>query len=257
MSLVLSVCNHRPSYRLCLCISPRLIIIPYIFIDLVIYSSPVTQHTHTYTHNYLFFPLSIFETPSYFAFTVSSPLVHRETDPNSMCSLNVAPSGRAGDDVCVVPLWPGHWGWGLIRAQSLPGPRSVASLRCPSMRRQHAILALRFLFFFFTPPPPSLRLSLQGWPRPTRSMGRRGRVLEPRDHGMVKGSGRGGRHMSVCLAVCLLKPFGSFFPFQFDFKEKKKKQSPGASWAMCNISVHQEKERAEQWCNDTQKKKET
>lgn len=78
-------------------------IIPYIFIDLVIYSSSITQHTHTYTPRYFF--LSIFETPSYFAFTVPSLHVHRETDPNIMGLLNVPPSGRTDADIHVVPLW--------------------------------------------------------------------------------------------------------------------------------------------------------
>lgn len=67
-----SVCNHHPS-ELC-------IIKPYIFIELVIYSSSITQHAHTHTNTFF---LSIFETPSHFAFTVSSLLVHQETDPQT------------------------------------------------------------------------------------------------------------------------------------------------------------------------------
>lgn len=74
MSLVLSLCATT------IPLNSVYIIKPYIFIELVIYSSSITQHAHTHTNTFF---LSIFETPSHFAFTVSSLLVHQETDPQT------------------------------------------------------------------------------------------------------------------------------------------------------------------------------
>lgn len=58
-------------------------------------------------------------------------------------------------------------------------------------------------------------------------------------------------HMYVYLAVCLLKPL-FIFPFETDVE---KERNPEASWATYNISVHQEKERAEATIRSTKEKK--
>lgn len=197
------VCNHHPSHSLCLVYISPLTITPYIFIDLVIYSSSVTHHTRLHTHTGTFL-LSISETPS--AFTAPNLLVYREPDTSQhefveRVSFQTSMLSRCGAAL-------------RLRAclsKSLPSC-APASLRCPSIKRQPAILAQGDVFSFFLLPSPLHACRCGADPAPPGSEGIKSRSREDRGESLRgRGSGVEG-HMSVCLAVCLLKTWFIFLP---------------------------------------------
>lgn len=224
MSLVLSLCATIISLNTVCIIKPNILYL--IYLEQVLYSS--SNSRHTYIHTYTSF-LCIWEN-HIMHLLYQACLYIKKQAPNSTFLFEHG------------SIWT-HWRpcgpsvgchWGLMGIKSckvpLPGISEVLT-----MRRQHAIQLLNIFLFcqsrgILTRAGP---WGIKGW-----SQQDWGELLEGRGEGVHMVAKSGSLPPQTCL----------FFPFEIDVTGGGKVQ--GASQAVYNINVHQEKERAGQWHKD-------
>lgn len=239
MSLVLSLCaTSIPLTNSALYRTSPLILILYIFIDIVIYSYSSARHTriHTYTSNFF---LSVIKHPRHILHLLYQACLYINKLTQTACIRPMWLLPDAPTVASMLSLCGLRWGWGLIRAQSLLA--GVSEVSVDEKATCHFGSGWHIWFFFNPPFPPGL--SLQGRPCPTGI--RRDKVVEPKGLGWAVGR----RELHWGAHKCM---FGSLPPQTLvviflsmtDVEEE-------ASEAIYNVSVDQGKERAEQWCNNT------